>query len=322
MSLNNHIDPILVKSTFARYGLGNINGEPEQIQGDVDYNYKITSDNGNVYLLKRITNPSHIDKFEFLGNLHEYLQTKNIVVPKYFRAKNKRFVEDNFILYGFIEGEIKKEWTDKEIASLVINFANLLIALKEYEVPDFVKNNTDKYMKGYNIAYCHDVFKPQIFELNLADDIKNPIIETVDLLYSKLPDFEKLPKQLIHGDLNEMNAIFKDGVNVGIIDFGVSYDPVVYDLGEFCYWFAFPWWTEDFNHDRYNHIRQQFEKKWPLSALEKKLLPYMILRRSMMDIMLTLQYYWSNQTEVQVPAKRLAKQVVRNSKIIEKINHE
>jgi len=91
-----------------------------------------------------------------------------------------------------------------------------------------------------------------------------------------------------------MNALFKDGENVGIIDFALSYDPAVYDLGEFSYWIAFPWGTKKFNNGRFKLIVDTFQKNISLSALEIKLLPYMVLRRSMMDIMLTLQYYWLN----------------------------
>ena len=149
--------------------------------------------------------------------------------------------------------------------------------------------------------YCHDVFGPEILKLNMPRGIKNSIVETIDLMYTKLSDFEKLPKQLIHGDLNEMNSIFKDGVNVGIIDFGVSYDPVIYDLGEFCYRFCLPWDTYEFNIHRYNLIVETFKKISPLSSLEKGLLPYMILRRHMMDIMLALQYYRSHQNSINIP---------------------
>ena len=231
-------------------------------------------------------------------------------MPPVYRANNGHFVQNSFILYGYIEGETKKDWSDNEIISLVDNFTKLLLVLKDYEVPDFVKNNDDKYMKGYNIEYCHDVFRPQILQLEIPEDTKTLILETIDLVYSKLSDFNKLPKQLVHGDLNEMNSIFKDGINIGIIDFGVSYDPVIYDpviydLGEFCYRFALPWETEEFREDRYELIIKTFEKTLPLSSAEKDLLPYMILRRHMMDIMLALQYYRSNQANMLIPIKTL-----------------
>lgn len=239
--MNDQLNIEMVKSIFSKYNLGKIKGMPEQIKGDIDLNYKITSDQGNIYLLKHIVNSYHIQKFEFLGSVYEFLRNNEVPVPLVYRANNGNFVQDSFILYGYIEGETKKDWSDNEIISLVNNFAKLLLVLKDYEVPDFVKNNDDKYMKGYNIVYCHDVFRPQILKLEISEDIKTLIIETIDFVYSKLSDFNKLPKQLIHGDLNEMNSIFKDEINVGIIDFGVSYDPVIYDLGEFCYWFALPW---------------------------------------------------------------------------------
>ena len=98
-------------------------------------------------MLKYITNPKHIQKFEFLGSVYESLRIKGIPVPKVYITPNDTYVEDSFILYGYIEGETKKDWSDNEIVSLVNNFAKLLLSLKDYTVPDFVKNNDDKYMR-------------------------------------------------------------------------------------------------------------------------------------------------------------------------------
>jgi len=88
--------------------------------------------------------------------------------------------------------------------------------------PDLIKNKNDKYIKGGDISYCHSYFKPKIHKLNL----------------------------------NEANALFRRGRNVEIIDLVLSYDPLIYDLGEFCYWFAFPWWTREFN-DRYYSLKDR-----------------------------------------------------------------
>jgi Ser/Thr protein kinase RdoA (MazF antagonist) len=303
-----------ISTAFSKYNLGVIKEEHQQIKGDVDINYKITATSG-IYLLKYIENKINIPQFEMLGHLHEYLREKGILVPKIYKNKNGNYLEDDFILYEFIDGETKEEWSKKEMVSLVSNFAKMLIVLKDYAVPDFVKNKNDKYVKGSDLKYCHDVFRPQVLKLSCSDEIKIPIIKIIDLMYSKLSDFEKLPKFLTHGDLNEMNAIFKDGTNVAIIDFGIGYDPTVYDLGEFCYWFCMPLWGEEFNNERYNLILKTFNNFLPLSNTEKELLPYMILRRGMMDLMLTLQWYWANPDK-DIPEKRLALLIKRNNKII------
>lgn len=270
-------------------------------------------------MLKYVVNKTNLPQFEILGSLHEYLIAKQIPVPKIYRTRVGNYVEKDFICYKFIEGETKDNWSDKEIISLVINFAHMIIALREYDVPNFIKNKNDKYTKGYDIRYCHEVFRPSILNLSVSDNIKNPIIETIDLLYNKISDFEKLPKYLVHGDVNEMNALFQDGKNVGIIDFGGGYDPIVYDLGELIYWFAMSAWKEEFNRKRCELMVCTFEEILPLSADEKKLLPYMILRRGIMDVMLTLQYYWSNQSKMSVPIERLQTLINRNNKIVELI---
>ena len=318
-SFKKEIDFKKISVVFSSYGLGSIKEEHKQMAGDVDVNYKITATSG-LYLLKYIENKKNIPQFGMLGALHEYLREKRIPVPKIYKGKNGNYIENDFILYEFIEGEIKKEWSKNEIISLVSNFARMLTALKEYPVPDFVKNKSDKYTKGYDVKYCHDVFIPKILELPTTQEIKNSVIKIINLLYGELPEFEKLPKFLVHGDLNEGNAIFNHGKNIGIIDFGVSYDPIVYDLGEFCYWFAFPWWTEEFYKERYDTIVETFEKILLLSAQERKLLPYMVLRRGMMDLMLSLQWYWENTPkEISLPEKRWVELIRKNEKIINEL---
>lgn len=307
-----------ILQAFSLYDLGNVQIKPQFIQGDVDLNYKIITEN-NAYLLKYIVDASSLTQFEFLGSLHEYLKSKGIVVPKVYKTKNNTYVGNSFILYEFIDGIAKREWTDTEIISLVTNFTKLLLALKKYPVPDVIKNKNDQYIKGGNIEYCYEIFKPHVAVLPISNEIKMPIIETIDKLHGIFPDFKQLPKQLIHGDLNESNALFKNGKNVGIIDLALSYDPLIYDLGEFCYWIAFPWWTKKFNQDRFKLIVDTFQRNIPLSSIELKLLPYMVLRRSMMDIMITLQYYWSNKEKVNVPEKRLKEQIERNTKILDLI---
>ncbi len=310
-----------IADAFAYYDLGTIKEEHLQIGGDQDINYKISATSG-IYLLKLIVSDLKIPQFEFLGDLHKYLLGKGIPVPIIYKTKNDKYVENNFILYEFIDGEIKDTasggWTIEEITSLTSNFAKMLALMQKYETPDYIKNKSDKYTRGSDIKYCHNILKPKITEIPMAKETKEMIVKTIDFLYSRLHDFEKLPKFLIHGDLNESNAIFRDNKNVGIIDFGIAYDPIVYDLGVFCYWFSIPWWTEEFNRERYNLIIETFEKIFPLSKSEKDLLPYMVLRRGMMDVILTLQWYWETPNE-SIPEQRLSLLAKRNSIIIKEL---
>lgn len=315
------IDPETISQAFASYKLGSIKGEMQQIKGDVDLNYQINTETGS-YLLKYIVDPSTLKQFEFLGTLHEYLRKKEVPVPKIFKTQGGSYVSNSFILYEFIDGKIEREWSDKEIISMTQAFAKMLRAMGEHHIPNFIKNKDDKYVRGGNIQYCYRIFRPLILKLDCPDDIKMPIVHLIDTLYEKYTAFESLPKSLINGDLNEMNALFKDGNCAAIIDLSLSYDPIVYSLGVTCYWFAFPWWEPKFNMERLAIMIETFEKTIPLSPLEKELLPYMIMRRSMMDIMITLQFYWSQTARVPVPESRLKEQIERNNTIMNLIKKD
>lgn len=305
-----------IESAISKYNLGKITSELNEISGDIDINYKIYLDN-KPYLLKKIINVYNLPQFEILGDVHEYLISKNLPFPKIFKTKNGEYVENNFILYEFLDGEKKTEWTDEEIISLTSNFTCMIIALMEYPTPEFIKNKSDKYIKSYDLDSLYTTYKPLISELPINQNVKDSIIQTIDILHSKIKDFNSLPKYFIHGDVNESNTLFRNGKNVGIIDIGGSYDPIVYELAEFLYWFTLPNWSVNINKNRFELITKTFEKIKPLSALEKELIPYMMLRRGIMDVMLTLPFFRSKDKPI--PEKRLGLLTSRNNKIIDEL---
>ena len=309
----------VIRNAFARYGFGEIIEDPVEIRGDVDLNYIITADTGK-YFLKKIINTPAISQFEFLGSLYTCLKKKDIPVPIIFKTRTGNYVEESFILYEYIDGIQRRDWSRGEMVSLVTNFAKMHEALRGQEVPDFIKNKDDKYIRGGSIQYCHEVFRSKILELQCSAEIKDSIIKSLDMLWDRFPEIESLPKYIIHGDLNEMNALFKDNKNIGIVDFGLSYDPFVYDLGVFCYWFAYPWTSSEINIDRLGIIVDTYESVIPLSNLGRELLPYMMLRRSIMDIMLALQWYWNGDPTVHLPEITLERKIKHNNKIVEYIN--
>lgn len=309
------LDLEIIVQAFAHYNLGTIQGMPLQIKGDIDLNYKIQTST-NSYLLKYIVDPSTLKHFELLGSLHQYLIKKEIKVPLIYPTKMGGYVHNSFILYEFKEGTAQKEWSRDEMISLTEEFTKMLVAMRSHHVPNFIKNKDDTFVRGGNIHYCLTVFRPRIHELPCPEDIRTDIILIIETLHQQYSDFESLPKFLIDGDLNETNALFKNNQCTAIIDLSLSYEPVVYALGVMCYWFAFPWWTTEFNRERYELIQKIFLTIIPLSPLEKKLLPYMVMRRSMMDIMTTLQKFWSETARVPFPEQRLRDQIRRNSEIM------
>jgi Ser/Thr protein kinase RdoA (MazF antagonist) len=316
--MHDSLDLKTITDLFSQFDKGEILAPPQQFKGDVDLNYKIVADSG-IYLLKYIVNIHALEQFEFFGTLHDYLHDHGIRVPLFYTSRSGSYVSNNTVLMQFIDGAVVKEWNEKQIASLVDHFAAMLLVLKDYPVPDFVKNKDDKYIRGSHLEYCYEVYRPRILKLSGPDDVLKDVVMVIDMLYSIRDDFNALPKQIIHGDLNEMNALFRGDENVAIIDFGLSYNPVVYDLGVHLYWYALPWWSHEFQTERYNLILERFTKQIPLSSTELRLLPYMMLRRGMMDLMLTLEWYWAQPEETELPTNRLRELTERNATIMGKL---
>lgn len=170
-----------------------------------------------------------------------------------------------------------------------------------------VFDNTDMaFCIGENIARLHKVLKdfdeiactdvnikndvihsalPNIKSvMNLRDDFVHNYVEKFGLIY------EKLPKQIIHRDINPSNIIFDNGEFKGFVDFDLSEINIrIFDI---CY-FATAILSEcfsDSNIDKnlwfviLNKLVSGYEKETVLTDDEKQAVPYVIYSIQMICI--------------------------------------
>ncbi len=99
------------------------------------------------------------------------------------------------------------------------------------ELPDGISVNTRKSIAGMDPAN----FVP----LTKFAEEQDLLLRTGDWLLPRLPEFENLPRQLIHGDWTPRNVLFdrsSDGVYLSsVLDFeSVAFDPVHVDVANTC----------------------------------------------------------------------------------------
>lgn len=305
-----------IEKALGEYEVGNLESNPQEIKGDTNSNFKIFTSTGP-YFLKYIQDTNELPLFEYLGDLHKELLLSEVSVPRIYKNKQGKYVTNRFQLYKFIDGETKKEWSEKELESVARNFAHLHNALEKIPVPEIVINKSDDYVKSENIPFIRENILPKIEKLAVDDYIKDEIRETLQILKKSLKLYDVLPKHIIHGDLNEANALFRQSRNVAILDIALKNEALVYDLAIFLYWWCFPWWTKRMDLKRLEILLSSYEQVRRLTRAEKMLLPYLILRRSFLDMTYPVLRYFKGALNKKELGDNLQKNIIRNQEIRE-----
>lgn len=157
---------------------------------------------------------------------------------------------------------------------------------------DIFKNIDIAYQIGSNIAKLHNALKTfdenNYKKVNILNDVKSnlpkvrKLIDIDDFTDNFADIYNKLPKQLIHRDINPSNMLFDNGEFKGFIDFDLTEVNVrIFDI---CYC-ATAILSECFNNsdidknkwlEIFDNLVNGYESITPLSEYEKQALPYVI----------------------------------------------
>lgn len=158
---------------------------------------------------------------------------------------------------------------------------------------DIFNNECIAFTIGKNIAKLHNALKgiddSSCNKVNILNDVKtniNSINKLIDINNDFIKDFsavyDKLPKQIIHRDINPANMIFEGECFKGFIDFDLTEMNIrIFDI---CYC-ATAVLSECFANDKIdknkwidilNKIVTGYESINPLTIEEKQALPYVI----------------------------------------------
>lgn len=171
---------------------------------------------------------------------------------------------------------------------------------------DIFKNTNIAYKIGENIAKLHNTLKTfdesNYKKADILNDIQSNLLKVKELI--DIDDFtndfaglyNKLPKQLIHRDINPSNMIFDNGEFKGFIDFDLT--EVNIRIFDICYC-ATAILSECFNNsdidkskwlEILNKLIKGYENITPLSEHEKQALPYVIYAIQIICIAYFSQY--------------------------------
>lgn len=313
-SMKTKIQKDTIEKALAEYEVGTLETTPTEIKGDTNSNFKIFTSTGP-YFLKYIQNTNELPLFEYLGELHKELLLSEVPVPRIYKNKQGKYVTNRFQLYKFIDGETKKEWSEKELVSVARNFAYLHNALEKIPVPEIIVNKSDDYVKAESVSYVRETIMPKLEKMTTESYIKEEIAQTLRILKKSLKSYDALPKYIIHGDLNESNALFKQSRNVALVDITLKNEALVYDLAIFLYRWCFPWWTKRIDLKRLEILLTAYEQVRRLTRAEKMVLPYLILRRSFLDMTYPVLCYFKGSLNKKELGDNLEKNITRNQEV-------
>ena len=270
-----------ISNVLEQYSVGKLLGKPILLKGDtLDVNYKITNSLGNSYFLKCVSENRDVRFWNFLGDLHYRLRFSGVPVPNIYKNNSGGYVTNYCLLFEFMPGKAKKNWTNQETGSAALNLAKMHRQLEKIDTPSFIRNQTDNYIRCEDINFNSQYVFPKILSSTIDNDIKKEISATITELDTGLSGY-KFSKHIIHGDFGEGNALFNKGKLTAIIDLTLRYDSLIYDLGVNIFWTCvIREKNKRINLERYKQIITSYQHCRRLSQRERRMLPYFILRRS------------------------------------------
>jgi 4-aminobutyrate aminotransferase-like enzyme/Ser/Thr protein kinase RdoA (MazF antagonist) len=217
----------------------NIAGQIQKLDGEVDFNYKVTSDQG-VFILKLSAVGTEKDYMMFQNSLINHVSEKeknNSLIPQlvldvkgrdFFEIKDKKGNIRNVRLLTWIEGKLwseihpKTEQMRTELGRVCGRLTHHLLGFNHRQAERYFEWNLDCAL------WTKDF-------LNLLDDeIKVAAAFFIHHFEANTVKFQKLRKSVIHNDANDNNIVcnFQDGnPKITLIDFGDAvYSAAINDL--------------------------------------------------------------------------------------------
>lgn len=260
-----------IKSILASWDISNL-----EITNIINENTGRQSDNayyvGNDYVIKFTTNLGYIRNSIKIA---ESLSSADVEIAEIIKTVNGNYYVQDGELYFLLTKRIKGKqllcediFKNTDIAiEIGRNIAKLHIALSEFDVSDYDTNN------------IYDAVVSILPNVQNKCRLTKEFIENYQKVFGTI--FDKLPKQVIHRDINPSNMLFDNDIFKGFVDFDLS--EVNIRIFDICYC-ATAILSECFSNeidsgkwkDILNNIIKGYKSISPLSSDEKLAIPYVI----------------------------------------------
>lgn len=273
-----------------------LSASAQKLGGERDVNFRLDCEDGRSYLLK-VSHPSEdraildfqIQAMQRIESRDQDLACQRVIAaPDGQHMKIVDFAgrESVVRLLSYIDGPTWHDLTQPSVqlaASLGSMLARLNRALNDFQHP------AQDHISLWDIKTAPEVLPlaEHIPDTQIREIVRSYMSEYLNLVPKR---FDRLPWQVIHGDVNPRNIIVSaqdHDVPTAIIDFGdMVYSPRIFDLAILC--------AYSFDSDGYQRVKaaaRAYHNVNPLTDMEKEVLLTAIKCR--LCLMLSIAYWRS-----------------------------
>lgn len=183
--------------------------------------FNVTTNNGN-YIAKSSVRSDYL-------TIHQKAQP--ILEKAGFKQDRVIFHDELLTLYEWLDGDGSGALTPERMRNAILYTKRYFDALKTLPVDEIEIKRMNAWDDAKSLGFLLDEFP------NCAEYATAPCIHAaIKRLSAHRELLDKLPKQLIHGDLGADNFLFIDDEVNAIIDFTPETAPDLYGICQFLYW--------------------------------------------------------------------------------------
>jgi len=222
------------------WDLYGIDGELSPLDGELDFNFKVTTSSKDQYILKISRPNADVEELDFQQKLLEYIASnESVLIPQVVLNKAQEgmglFLDAqgqarNVRLLTWIKGRLwsgVNPQTNKLRYQLGQKAGSLTAALEGFDHP---KAHRILEWDNAQVAWVYDY-------LELFEGRQRILMEHFQtLIKARLPALLNLRKSVVHNDINDNNIVIskdlRDPKVLALIDYGDAiYTPIINDLG-------------------------------------------------------------------------------------------
>ncbi|WP_103069188.1 aminotransferase class III-fold pyridoxal phosphate-dependent enzyme [Aquimarina sediminis] len=210
-----------------------INGKASSLPGEIDFNFRIKTENGDGYILKISRPDEDIDYLNYQQQLLEYvaLNDKNLIAPKIIRDKQGNIISEIVDDTNTPRKIRLLSWVSGRIWSSVNPQLNSL----RHSLGEQCGLLTNA-LQGFDHPKAHRIFAWDIAQslwttkhLNLfKGEEKNIILFFQDKFTSIQDSYSKLRKAVVHNDANDNNVIVSEDLIHPKVQAAIDYGDAIY----------------------------------------------------------------------------------------------
>ncbi|WDV45836.1 phosphotransferase [Clostridiaceae bacterium M8S5] len=216
------------------------------------------------YVLKRNQREDYV-QVQIIANKALGLKRKmNRIIES---IEGEFIVDDNYVLYEYIHGEVISNIDDLSISSFLRELALFNIELRDVNINDIKIERHNYWDDAFNTSYISDEYLRDLCIYGFDKDLQKRIVSCTNHVLQKVDLLARKRNQLIHSDLGIDNMILTKHKHVKFIDFTPLVDSHYLSVASFIYW-EILYKNDEINYCEVLACFSEYEKSLPNDMID------------------------------------------------------